>query len=387
VSTSKIDLRKILPVFLSFVIMGFVDIIGVATGYVKQDFKLSDVMAQFLPMMVLLWFFILAVPVGVLQDKYGKRNMLNIGMVVQAIGLGLPFIHYSFEMMLASFILLGIGNTIIQVSANPLLQDVSPADKLASYMSTSQFVKAIVSFGGPIIAGFLATHYGDWKLVLAVYGATSILGALWLSMTPITESKPDRKPASFSSCLSLLKNGFVALMALSIFLIVGAEVAINTNIANVLITKYSIEMATAVYGISCFFAGETISRFLGAIILNWIKPRLFLFLIALLSLAGVVGVFLAPTITVAYIFIFVIGLGVGNMFPIIFSLALAKMPERSNEISGLLIMAVSGGAVIPLVMGYVSSTFGPLASIFVVGVCMLYILWVSFFVRKSQAAA
>ena len=72
--------------------MGFVDIIGVATGYVKQDFKLSDVMAQFLPMMVLLWFFILAVPVGVLQDKYGKRNMLNIGMVVQAIGLGLPFI-------------------------------------------------------------------------------------------------------------------------------------------------------------------------------------------------------------------------------------------------------------------------------------------------------
>ncbi len=386
-STSKIDLRKILPVFLSFVIMGFVDIIGVATGYVKQDFKLSDVMAQFLPMMVLLWFFILAVPVGVLQDKYGKRNMLNIGMVVQAIGLGLPFIHYSFEMMLASFILLGIGNTIIQVSANPLLQDVSPADKLASYMSTSQFVKAIVSFGGPIIAGFLATHYGDWKLVLAVYGATSILGALWLSMTPITESKPDRKPASFSSCLSLLKNGFVALMALSIFLIVGAEVAINTNIANVLIAKYSIEMATAVYGISCFFAGETISRFLGAIILNWIKPRLFLFLIALLSLAGVVGVFLAPTITVAYIFIFVIGLGVGNMFPIIFSLALAKMPERSNEISGLLIMAVSGGAVIPLVMGYVSSTFGPLASIFVVGVCMLYILWVSFFVRKSQAAA
>lgn len=386
-SDSKIDLRKILPVFLSFVIMGFVDIIGVATGYVKQDFKLSDVMAQFLPMMVLLWFFILAVPVGVLQDKYGKRNMLNIGMVVQAIGLGLPFIHYSFEMMLASFILLGIGNTIIQVSANPLLQDVSPDDKLASYMSTSQFVKAIVSFGGPIIAGFLATHYGDWKLVLAVYGATSILGALWLSMTPITESKPDRKPASFSSCLSLLKNGFVALMALSIFLIVGAEVAINTNIANVLITKYSIEMATAVYGISCFFAGETISRFLGAIILNWIKPRLFLFLIALLSLAGVVGVFLAPTITVAYVFIFVIGLGVGNMFPIIFSLALAKMPERSNEISGLLIMAVSGGAVIPLVMGYVSSTFGPLASIFVVGVCMLYILWVSFFVRKSQAAA
>ncbi len=385
-SSSKVQMNKLLPVMLSFVIMGFVDIIGVATGYVKQDFKLTDFVAQFLPMMVLLWFFILGVPAGVLQDKIGKRNMLNLGMVIQAIGLGLPFIYYSFPMMFASFILLGIGNTIIQVSANPLLQDVSPSDKLASYMSTSQFVKAIVSFGGPIIASYLARSFGDWKLVFAVYGITSLLGALWLSMTPIVESKPDRKPASFGSCLGLLKNRFVALMALSIFLIVGAEVAINTNIANVLMSKYGISLDTAVLGISFFFAGETISRFLGAIILNWIKPRLFLFLIAILSLVGVVGVFLAPSYTVAYASIMIIGLGVGNMFPIIFSLALAKMPERANEISGLLIMSVSGGAFIPLVMGYVSSTSGPLASIFVVGGCMIYILWVSFFVRKSQAA-
>ena len=67
-------------------------------------------------------------------------------------------------------------------------------------------------------------------------------------MTPIRESKPDRKPASFASCFGLLKNRFVALMALSIFLIVGAEVAINTNIANVLIAKYGITLGTAAYG-------------------------------------------------------------------------------------------------------------------------------------------
>ncbi|MCL6101396.1 MAG: MFS transporter [Bacteroidetes bacterium] len=383
-STSKIEMRKILPVFLSFIVMGFVDIIGVATGFVKQDFKLTDFIAQFLPMMVLLWFFVLSVPAGVLQDKYGKRNMLNVGMVIQAIGLGLPFIHYSFAMMFVSFILLGIGNTVIQVSANPLLQDVTPSEKLASYMSTSQFVKAIISFSGPLIAAFMARSFGNWKLVFAVYGITSLLAAFWLSMTPIVESKPDRKPASFASCFGLLKNRFVAFMALSIFLIVGAEVAINTNIANVLIAKYGITLETAVVGISMFFAGETISRFLGAIILNWIKPRLFLLLIALLSLAGILGIFLSPVNSIAFAFIFITGLGIGNMFPIIFSLALEKMPERANEISGLLIMAVSGGAVIPLVMGFVSTTFGPLVSISVIGACMLYILWVSFYVRKGQ---
>lgn len=385
-NTTKIEMRKILPVFLSFIVMGFVDIIGVATGYVKKDFQLTDFIAQFLPMMVLLWFFVLSVPVGVLQDKYGKRNMLNVGMVLQAVGLGLPFVHYSFAMMFASFILLGIGNTVIQVSANPLLQDVTPGEKLASYMSTSQFVKAIISFSGPLIAAFMAKSFGDWKLVFAVYGITSLLAALWLSLTPIVESKPDRKPATFASCFSLLKNRFVAFMALSIFLIVGTEVAINTNIAIVLTSRYGVELETAVIGISMFFAGETISRFLGAIILNWIKPRVFLVLIALLSLAGILGIFLAPSNSVAFAFIFVTGLGIGNMFPTIFSLALEKMPDRANEISGLLIMAVSGGAVIPLVMGLVSTTFGALTSISVLAACMLYILWVSFYVRRSQTS-
>ena len=308
-------MRKILPVFLSFIVMGFVDIIGVATGFMKQDFKLTDFVAQFLPMMVLLWFFVLSVPAGVLRDKYGKRNMLNMGMVIQVICLDLPFIHYSFAMMFALFILLGIGNTIIQVSANPLLQDVTPSAKLAGYMSTSQFVKAIISFSGPLIAAFMAITFGNWKLVFSVYGITSLLAALWLSMTPIVESKPDRKPASFASCFGLLKNHFVALMALSIFLIVGAEVVINTNIAKVLIAKYGITLETAVVGISMFFAGETISRFLGAIILNWIKPRLFLLLIALLSLAGILGIFLSPVNLIAFALIFITGLGIGNMFP------------------------------------------------------------------------
>jgi fucose permease len=382
-TTKQANWNKLLPAFFAFIVMGFVDIIGVATGYIQLDFELTNFVAQFLPMMVLLWFFILSVPAGVLQDKYGKRNMLMIGMIIQAVGLGLPFVNYSFAMMFASFILLGIGNTIIQVSANPLLQDVSPANKLASFLSTSQFVKAIISFSGPLIAAFVASRFGDWRLVLAIYGITSLLGAFWLMMTPIVESKPDRKPATFASCFGLLKNRFVAFMALSIFLIVGVEVATNTNISNILIAKYGVTMETAVWGISAFFAGETISRLIGAIILNWIKPRVFLLLTALTSLLGVAGVFVSPTFMVALVSIFIIGFGVGNMFPIIFSLSLEKMPDRANEISGLLIMAVSGGAVIPLVMGLVSTMISPLASVLVIGVCLLYILWVSFYVKKN----
>ncbi len=383
-NSSKVNWGKLLPVFLSYVVMGFVDIIGVATGYIKQDFKLSDFIVQFLPMMVLLWFFVLSVPAGILQDRYGKRNMLNLGMVIQAAGLGLPFVHYSFGMMFASFILLGIGNTVIQVSANPLLQDVSSSEKLPSYLSTSQFIKAVISFSGPLIATFFAVSFGEWRLVFAVYGITSIAAAVWLSATQITESKPDRKPASFSSCFGLLGNRFIALMALSIFLIVGAEVAVNTNIANVLVARYSIAFERAALGISIFFAGETIARFLGAVVLNFIRPGLFLLIIALLALAGVAGVIMAPYVNLAFVSIFILGLGAGSMFPVIFSIALKKKPDRANEISGLLIMAVSGGAVIPLVMGLVSTLLGPVVSLSIIAACMLYILWVSWYVRNMS---
>jgi len=382
--SAKTPWNKLSPVLMSFIVMGFVDIIGVSVGYIKQDFELTNFIVQFLPMMVMLWFFVLSVPAGILQDKYGKRNMMNIGIAMQAIGLGLPFIYYSFAMMFGAFILLGIGNTIIQVAANPLLQDVSPPEKLASYLSTSQFIKAIISFSGPLITTWFATRFGDWKLVFMVYGFTSIFTAIWLSATPIKEFKTAEEPASFASCFGLLSNNFVALMALSIFLIVGVEVAINTNIAIILVSRYSLTLEKAAIGISIFFAGETISRLIGGIILNWILPRLALLLVSILSLFGVVGIFLAPGSTLAFVFIFLTGLGTGIMFPIIFSFSLNKMPEHANEISGLLIMAISGGAFIPLLMGFVITVFGPLIGISVIGICLLYIFWVSFYAYKNN---
>ncbi len=374
--------HKLLPVLLSFLVMGYADIIGVATGYIKQDFDLTNFAVQFLPMMVLLWFFVLSVPAGILQDKVGKRKMLNIGILTQAFGMMLPFIHYSFPMMFVSFLMLGIGNTLIQVSANPLLQDISPPEKLSSLISTGQFIKAIVSFAGPLITTFLATRFGDWKLIFAVYGITSVAVAIWLGVTPIKESKADREPATFRSCFDLLRNRFILLMALSIFLIVGAEVAINTNITNILMVNFGISLERAAIGISLFFAGEMIARLTGAILLNWIKPRPFLLLISFIALSGIAGVMLSPGYLVSLVFIFLTGLGAGNMFPVIFSIALEKMPNRSNEISALLVMAVSGGAFIPPIVGFVSTALSPMASMFVIGCCMLYVLWVSFYVKK-----
>jgi fucose permease len=377
------NLKRVLPVLMASLLMGFADIVGVATGYIKKDFNLGDDLAQLIPFMALVWFFLLSVPAGILQDKYGKRNMLNIGMGLIGAGMVVPFLHYAFPVMLFAMILIGIGNTFVQVSANPLLMDVLPKERFSSFMSLSQFIKAISSLLGPIIATFVAIHFGNWKLVFAVYAVTSIIAVAWLYFTKIEESKGNEKAATFKSCFSLLKNKYVLLMALGIFFLVGADVGMNTNIANYLQSSYGLTLEKASLGISIYFAALMISRFLGAVLLNWIDPKKFLVGTAVLALLSVLAMIFAPSVLIARIAIFMVGLASGNLFPLIFAITLEKMPDRANEISGLMIMAISGGAVIPPLMGVMSANIGMIASLMVLVVCMLYLVGASMYSLKK----
>ena len=373
-NNSKIGLKQTLPVFMSFIVMGFVDIVGVATGFIKKDFGLTDDLAQLIPSMALFWFFLLSVPSGILQDKFGKKRMLNIGMSLTGLGMVIPFFHYSFPVMLAAFIVLGIGNTIVQVSANPLLHDVAPREKFSSYMSLSQFIKAIVSLLGPIITTLMATVFANWKLVFAVYALTSVLSVLWLYFTNIEETKSSHGAATFKSCFSLLKNKFIVVMVLGIFMLVGSDVGMNSNIANFLQNQFGLTLERASLGISLYFTALMIGRFSGAVILNWISARRFLLLTAIVALISLVGMLLVKSVLVVQIAIFMVGLGSANLFPLIFSIAVEKMPDRANEVSGLMIMAVSGGAFLPPLMGMISTGFGVKAGFLVLVVAMIYLV-------------
>ncbi|MBP8792066.1 MAG: MFS transporter [Lutibacter sp.] len=368
------SISKLFPVFLTFIVMGFVDIVGVSTGYIQEDFNLSDTMAQFIPSMVFVWFFVFSIPVGVLQDKIGKKKMMNIGILITFLGLIIPFLSYSFVTVLISFAFIGIGNTIVQVAANPLLQEVSSKEKLSSFLSLSQFIKAITSLLGPIIATFLALRFGDWKLVFVVYAIVSVLSIIWLSATSINESIKSDSPATFKSCMNLLKNKFVLSIVVAIFLIVGADVGMNSNIQGVLIKLHGISLEQASYGISIYFTALMISRFLGAILLQFLKPIHFLIITSVLAIAGMGLLLVSNSILIAQLSIFIVGMGAGNLFPLIFSIAINKMPDRANEISGLLIMAIVGGAIIPPIMGVLNSNFSIYWALYLLVLCFVYVL-------------
>jgi fucose permease len=378
-ASEKINISKILPVLMAFFVMSFVDLVGIGVDRVSKDMSLSATVAQLIPSAAFLWFFILSVPVGVLQSRLGKKAMLNIGMGITALGLLVPFFLYSFAMVLVGFALLGIGNTIVQVSANPLLVDVVPGNRASSFLSFSQFVKAIGSMLGAPLAGFFAAKYGDWKLLFLVFGIVSILAVLWLGTSKIDETRVEGYKATFASSFKLLGNNFVLLMVLSIFLVVGVDVGFNSNSGQFLIKQFGIEQTAAESGRSVYFFGRMLGTFAGALLLTRISSRSFFMWTSILGIICLVAILLVKSGTMAWGLIFLIGLAVANIWPLVFSIAVEKYPLQNNEISGLMMMAISGGAVIPLLIGWISDISSIALGMSVLIVCMIYLLAVSIY--------
>jgi len=385
-SKSNISMKFVTPVLMSFFVMSFCDLVGIGVDRVKIDFNLSNTLAQLIPSAVFLWFFVLSVPVGILQDRIGKRTVLNIGMLITAMGLFFPYFFYSFEMALFGFAMLGIGNTIVQVSANPLLVDVVPANRRSSFLSFSQFVKAIGSMIAAPLAGFLALQFGDWKLLFLIFGVVSLLSVFWLYSTKIEETKNTEKRATFASSFKLLGTGYISMMVLGIFLVVGIDVGVNAFSGQFLLAKFNSAQTFAESGRSVYFFGKMLGTLGGAILLTRLSTRRFFFWTSILALISFLALIFAPGDTIAIVIIFVIGLGVANIFPIIYSLTVEKYPLRTNEISGLMIMAVCGGAVLPLLMGWISDLTGNVtAAMMVLVAAISYLLFVSVFSAKAKA--
>ncbi|MDH4202602.1 MAG: MFS transporter [Phycisphaerae bacterium] len=367
--------KAIAAVLISFIVMSFVDLVGVATDYVKSDLNLPDGIVQFISSAAFLWFFIFSVPTGLLQGRFGKRNVLNAGILLSAVGLMLPFLSYSFISVLIGFSFLGIGNTIIQVSANPLLIAVVGSEKAPSYMSLSQFIKSVGSMAAPFIAGFLGVQVGDWKWTFVIFAVLSVLSAVLLYSVNLKEEKvTEESNTTIASCLKLLGNRYVALMVLGIFLVVGIDVGVNAVSGQFLIEKFQMEPGVAAKGRSLYFLGKLIGCLLGAVLLTKFKPRVFLNLTSLLLCAVLLIFALNPMASVSVALLAVIGFFGANIFPLIFTLAVNRLPEKSNEISGLMMMAISGGAVIPPIMGFIASISNYTLSMSFLLVCATFIL-------------
>lgn len=374
----KTSVLQLAPILFGFFIMGFVDVVGIATNYVKKDFGLSDTLSNLLPMAVFLWFLIFSVPTGMLMNKIGRKRTVQLSMLVTGIGLLVPMISYTLPVVLSAFALLGIGNTLLQVALNPLLTNVVHKDKLTSSLTTGQFIKAVSSFLGPIIAAYAGTQFGNWQALFPIFAGITVLSFLWLSATPLQEGGRNERTSTIAECFALLGDRRIFLYFAGILTLVGIDVGLNVSGPRLLMERTGMELEQAGYVASLYFVFKTTGTFLGAILLAKWSARRFYLISAIGAVAAMILLLFAHNAALIYAGVALAGFACANIFSILFSFAMQRMPERSNEVSGLLIMGVSGGAIFPLLMGLASdAAAAQWGAIAVLLVCCAYHWWLA----------
>ncbi|KAB7791330.1 MFS transporter [Bifidobacterium leontopitheci] len=406
--TGNAGFAKILPVMFAFFVMGFVDLVGTATNYVKAEFSLADGTANLFTTMVFFWFLIFSVPTGVLMNKIGRRKTVLWSILVTLVAMALPIIAYlvfpmkstaQLVLIVISFAFLGIGNTLMQVSLNPLLTVFVKGDKLASTLTTGQFVKAFASLFAPWIAMWGANSIkaytytdaegktiGMWWILFIIYFVIGILGYILLAFDKIEEPAPDSGTTTIGKCFQLLFSDHIILLCfLGIVAHVGVDVAINAQAPRIL-TEHTGDQFTSIAASATmvYFVARMIGCFTGGIALQKISNKVGLRICGVIMTLSAIcfAIFtLVPENPPVWLFwtaVALVGFGNSNVFSLFLSHALMYRPDRQNEISGLMLMGLIGGAVFPPVMGAAADVSGQFGGILVMAVGCLYVLAMGF---------
>ncbi|MCQ2184966.1 MAG: MFS transporter [Bacteroidales bacterium] len=377
----------VLPVLLGFFVMGFSDIVGAATAQIKDQFNLSNTMANLIPSVVFVWFFFLSMPTAILMNKIGRKNAVMLSNVITIIGMLLPIVlKASLPVYLAAFALMGIGNTVIQVALNPLMGDVVSKDKLSTSITAGQVLKAVASFSGPYIIGMCVAAGWGWNAVLIVYSVIAVLGTLWLAFTKIEES-PANEAAKVGESFALLKNPYILACFFAIFCIVGIDVGMNVTSPKLLQEKAGLDATAAGTASSWFFLFKTIGNFLAAFMLTKIADlKYFRWNVIGLALAIAALFFISGKMPL-YIVICLVGFFEACIFGLVVSMAMKAAPGTENEASGLMITGIIGGALVSFLTGVLSDAMGgQIGSLIIIAACAAYMLICPFCILNRHKA-
>jgi fucose permease len=371
---------KTVPIFLAFMAMGIADAMGPMSDAVKNQFHISNVMATLMSFFVFIAFAIFSVPCGVLAARIGKKNVLLIGLAINAIACLVPSIMApSYGLLLTCIFLLGVGTTFLQVSANPIMRDVSPQGAYSRNLSFAQGIKGI----GSTVSTYLVTAITaiaifrsmGWRGSFPLFFILMALSFVLVLFLKVNETKAD-VPPSIGSSLGLLKNPVFFMAVLGIFLYVGAEVCMARFLFPL---QKSIGMSTETagkFGPALFFLLITFGRLIGTAVLTVISPRAFFRVSALLGLIGA-ALLMSGSIPLAIVGVVAGGLGFANIWPMLFSITVEEKPESSSELSGLMCMAISGGAIVPLVMSRMVDMNMKAMAFIIPTICFAYLLLLS----------
>ena len=383
----------LLPMLAGFFVMGFGDIIGTVMNQVRNECVANaDRISYLMPIFAYLWFLVISIPTGILCGRFGRKNAVEIALLVTIAAMFVPLAANAerWYLYIVAFAMIGIGNTIIQAALPALMSNVVAPDQLTSRISLGQFVKAICAALTPVFVYLTATALGNWKLLFPLYGALTVVAALWLWFTSIPDERGGTHSSAsatttFGSCLAMLKHPYVLAMTAGILFSVGADVGFAVAIPEYLKNVYKVSLDKAGMGPTVYFVAKTLAAIGGAALFAKVSAAKCFPWCMGLGILATAGIFLAGTPFVFLACVFLAALATANSFGMCMGLALDKVPEKANEITSLMVMAIVGGGIVTPVLGFVqSSSAGATGIVCVLLACLAYLFVLGLFAGRSS---
>ena len=386
--------KLMLPLMAGFFVMGFGDIIGTVMIQVKAECSAhADAISWLMPVFAYVWFLVISIPTGVLCGRIGRKNAVMVSLAVTIAALFVPIAASAerWYLYVVAFALIGIGNTIIQAALPALLSNVVAKDQITSRISLGQFVKALCAALTPVFVYLTATALGNWKLLFPLYGGLTVLAAVWLLLTKIPDEREEVKvkgegeqgTTSFSSCLGMLRHPYVLAMTVGILFSVGADVGFSVAIPEYLKNVYKVDLNRAGMGPTAYFVAKTIAAFLGAVVFAKVSAAKCFPWCMGVGLAATAAIPLVGTPLAFLVCVFVVALMTANSFGMCMGLAIDRVPEKTNEITALMVMAIVGGGLVSALLGVAQRAFGAVGIVGVLLACIGYLLVLGVFANRK----
>lgn len=354
-----------------FFMWGFAHgILEVLNPHFQESFHISKAMSALTQAAVYGAYFLMALPAGWIIQKWGYRKGVTTGLMLFGIG-ALMFIPgllvNSFYYYVLSLFVIGCGLTCLETSANPYTTVLGHPDKAESRINLSQSLNGIGWIVGPLVGGQLLFTGVSIAVPYAIVGILVLVVAFIFSRVKL----PDPRKTHEAETQETRKDIPINVVAftfgmLTLFLYVAAQTGVNSFFINyavecIHIEKQEASMYLAFGGMGLFFAG----RLIGGVLMNYIKPKYILMVCAMLTIFSTLVIVTCNGLVSLAAF-FALYFGESIMFPTIFSLALRDAGTHTKIASSLLIMTIVGGAVAPILMGYIADTTGSMATSFII---------------------
>lgn len=377
-----------------FFMWGFITCLNdILIPHLKGVFDLSYSQAMLVQFCFFGAYFIVSLPAGVLVKKLGYQKGIVVGLIIAAIGC-LCFYPaaslHSYPVFLMALFILASGITLLQVSANPFVSMLGNPKTASSRLTMTQAFNSLGTTVAPFFGAFLILNEAAEALTpqasaasvqmpyVLLAGLLLFLAAIfaWLKLPDLSVSEENIQTPSITDNESAWSYRHLVLGAVGIFVYVGAEVSIGSFLVSFLAnpTIAGLEEAEAAHYIAFYFGGAMVGRFIGAAVMQKIaagKALCFNATVAVLLL--LVTVFASGTL--AMVAILLVGLCNSIMFPTIFSLAIQALGKHTSQGSGILCLAIVGGAIVPLIQGMLADNIGVQLSYLLPIVCYAFIAY------------